>query len=64
MNICLKRVDDENIIYIKRNDNIDNEIDEDIEIDINKNEIDFLYIINEDIILYSKRLLQIIKCLI
>ena len=64
MNICFKRVDNENIIYIKRDNNIDNEINEDIEIDINGNEIDFLYVINEDIILYSRRLFQIIKYLI
>ena len=64
MNICFKRVDNKNIIYIKRDDDFDNEIDEDVEIDINENEIDFLYIINKDIILYSRRLLQVIKCLI
>ena len=64
MNIYLKRVDDENIIHIKCDDNIDDEIDKDVEIDINKNEIDIFYIINKDIILYSRRLLQIIKCFI
>ena len=61
LNICFKRVDDQNIIYIKCDDDIDNEIDKDIEVDINENEIDVLYIINKDIILYSRRLLQIIK---
>ena len=40
LNICFKRVDNQNIIYIKRNDNIDDEIDEDIKIDINENETD------------------------
>ena len=42
---------------MKRDDDINNEIDEDIEIDINENEIDFFYVINEDVILYSRRLL-------
>ena len=64
MNICFKRADDENIIHIKYNNDINNEIDEDTEIDINENEIDIFYIINKDIILYSKRLFQIIKYLI
>ena len=64
MNINLKRIDNENIIHIKRDDDIDNEIDENIEIGINENEIDFLYMINKNIILYSKRLLQIINYLI
>ena len=64
MNIYFKKIDNKNIIYIKRDDNINNEINKDIEIDINENEIDSLYVINKDIVLYSKRLLQIIKCLI
>ena len=64
LNIYFKRVDNENIIYIKYDDNIDNEIDKDVEIDINENEIDVFYIINKDIILYSRRLFQIIKCFI
>ena len=64
MNIYSKRVDDENIIHIKCDDNIDNEIDKNVEIDINKNEIDVFYIINKDIILYSRRLFQVIKCFI
>ena len=51
MNIYLKRVDDENIIYIKCDDDIDNKIDEDVEVDINENEIDIFYVINKDIIL-------------
>ena len=57
LNICFKRVDNQNIIYIKRDDNIDNEIDKDIEVDINENEIEFLYVINKDIISHSRRLL-------
>ena len=61
MNICPKRVDNKNIIYIKCDDDIDNEINEDVEIDINENEIDVFYIINKDIILYSRRLFQVIK---
>ena len=64
MNICFKRVDDKNIIHIKCDDNIDDEIDKDVKVDINENEIDVLYIINKDIISYSKRLFQIIKCFI
>ena len=56
LNICFKKIDDENIIYIKCDDNIDDEIDEDVEIDINENEIDVLYVINKNIILYSRRL--------
>ena len=59
-----KRVDNEDIIYIKCDDDIDNKIDENVKVDINKNEIDVFYIINKDIILYLRRLLQIIKCLI
>ena len=64
MNICPKRVDDKNIIHIKCDDNIDNEIDEDVKVDINENEIDVFYVINKDIISYSRRLFQVIKCLI
>ena len=64
MNICFKRIDDENIIYIKCDDNINDRIDKDVEVDINENEIDVFYIINKDIILYSKRLFQVIKCFI
>ena len=64
MNICFKRIDDENVIHIKCDDNIDNKINENVEIDINENEIDVLYIINKDIISYSKRLFQVIKCFI
>ena len=56
LNICLKRIDDKNIIHIKCDDDIDNEIDEDVEIDINENEVDILYVIDEGIILYSRRL--------
>ena len=56
MNIYFKRVDDKNIIYIKCNNNIDNEIDKDVEVDINENEIDIFYIINKDTVLYSRRL--------
>ena len=58
------RIDNQNIIYIKRDDDINNEIDEDIEVDINENETDFLYIINKNVISHSRRLFQIIKCLI
>ena len=64
LNIYFKRIDDENIIHIKCDNNINNEIDKDVEIDINKNEIDVFHIINKDIILYSRRLFQVIKCLI
>ena len=64
MNICFKRVGDENIIYIKCDDDIGDEIDEDVEIDINENETDVLYVINKNIVLYSRRLFQIIKCFI
>ena len=64
MNIYFKRVDDENIIHIKCDNNIDNEIDENVKIDINENEIDVFYIINKGIISYSRRLFQVIKCFI
>ena len=64
MNIYFKKIDDENIIHIKYDNNINNKIDKDVEIDINENEIDIFYIINKDIILYSRRLLQVIKYLI
>ena len=64
MNIYFERIINENIIYIKRDNDINNEIDKDIEVDINENEVDFLYVINENVILYSRRLFQIIKYLI
>ena len=64
MNICFKRVDNENIIYIKCDNNIDDKIDEDAEVGINGNETDVFYIIDKGIISYSRRLLQIIKCFI
>ena len=64
LNICLKKVDDENIIHIKCDDDIGDEIDKDVEVDINENETDVLHIIDKDIILYSKRLFQVIKYLI
>ena len=64
MNIYFRRIDNENIIHIKCDDDIDNEIREDAEIDINENEIDVFYIINKNIISYSRRLFQIIKCFI
>ena len=64
LNINFKKIDNKNIIHIKRDNNIDNKINKDIKIDINKNEVDFFYVINKDIILYSRRLFQIIKCLI
>ena len=64
MNIYFKRVDKKNIIYIKCDDNINDRIDEDVKVDINENEIDVFYVINKNIISYSRRLFQIIKCLI
>ena len=42
---------------MKRDNNNDNEIIKDIEIDINENKTDFLYIINKSIISHSRRLL-------
>ena len=54
LNICFKRIGDENIIHIKCDDNIDNEIDEDAEVDINENKVDIFYIIDKDIVLYSR----------
>ena len=54
LKICLKKIDNKNIIYIKRDNDINNKIDKDIEVDINGNEIDFLYIINKDIISHSR----------
>ena len=59
-----KRIDDENIIYIKCDDDINDRIDKNVEVGINENEIDVFYIINKDIVSYSRRLFQIIKCFI
>ena len=36
------------------NNNIDSKIDRNVEIDINKNEVDVFHIINKDIISYSR----------
>ena len=56
LNINLKRINHEDLIHIKHDDDINNEIDKDIKVGINENEADFLYIINKDIVLYSRRL--------
>ena len=56
LNINFEGVDNKHIIHIKRDDDINNKIDEDIEIDINENEADFFNIIDEDIISNSGRL--------
>ena len=54
LNIYFKKINNKNIIYIERNNNINIKIDKNIKIDINKNKIDFFYIINKDIILYLR----------
>ena len=46
-------INNKNIIYIKNDNNINIKINQYIIININKNKIDFLYIINKDIILYK-----------
>ena len=56
LNIYFKKVNNKNIVYIESNNNIDIEINKYVEVNINRDKINFFYIINKNIILYSRRL--------
>ena len=53
----MKRISNKNIIYIEGDNDINIEISKYIIVDINKNKINFLYVVSKGIILYMWGLL-------